>query len=417
MPTDSHDGTGTLPAKQPGSSSASDASCPNCPSTAAWGLSLWCPDCGWYPALNRCIDTGDRGEDSSGPANSWEPESPSSLLEVIPVWMWICLAGTVLTAAGTLVVGQLLPAAGNSRAVCTLGMMVLGVCVAGGVHVASFFVSIQKTDRIAPFDLLLKPVEIWKCSLVRLPQGAWRVCLLCWGTVAVVLAPLLIGGINWMGIVEGDWVEEKKPNMLQSVVAAARATRGGGADSLEDAMKDFTGEADAASGLGEAGDGEDEDGDGAAGTGEGEATEGEGEEGEDAEGEGDEEGAEGEEEDTDGDGIPDRKKAVRPLKEDCLIVGYTRSGEDVLDTLILAAAFNNQIRFAGRISTDAIPAATRNQLLARMRQMRRKTPFVRVPYEGEWLRPRMMIRVRFAEWSPTHRLVDAVFDAVLEDIR
>jgi hypothetical protein len=360
--------------------------CPNCESPDSWGKSLWCPECGWYPALNRCIDMGDDcSGDDEAPAR-WQTEEPAGLLQAIPLWGWACLGGVLLVAGLTVAAGQMLPAAGTERMLWTLLQMALGALVAGAAHVVTFFVSIQKTDRISPFDVFMRPIEIWKLTFPHLPRGAWRVCLAAWGLTAFILAPIAVGGVNWMGIFEGGPAATKAPNALQAAVSEARKDRKGGADDLEGAVKDFTGEGEEG-GTSSGGDGE------------------QGKDGKDADGKKDEEN-----EDSQAD-------VERPLTEDCLIVGYTATGEDRLDTLILAAAVKNQIRFVGRISADDVPAATRNQLLARMRQLRRKTPFVSAPYEAEWLKPLMMVRVRFAKWSGGHRMVDPVFDAMLRDVR
>ena len=216
-----------------------------------------------------------------------------------------------------------------------------------------------------------------------------------------------------MSIFEDGLVsEEPGPNLLQSVVATAQAGSGGGqADSLEDAISDFVGDAEAASGISGDEDGKDgkngKNADGAEGAGE-------------EDGDSEEEGAEGEDEDGDKEKSEDeeeQKKAVRrPMAEDCVIVGYTVSESNQLDKLVLAAAVKSRIRYVGRISADGIPSQVRRQMLTRMRQLGRSTPFVHSPLIARWLRPVMMVRVRFVKWSPNQRMIDPAFSAVLEDV-
>lgn len=395
-----------------GGHSGRAATCKNCGTTEPWGPSLWCPDCGWYPALNRCIDTAD-GDSSSAASTAapWEQQGPASFRDLFPLWACACLAGVLLIAGLTAALGYSLLDTARSRAMWTLAQMAAASLVLGVAHVASFFVSIQKSDRISPFDVLLKPVEIWKLSISRLPKGAWRVCLLSWALTALILAPLLIGGVNWMSIFEDGLVsEEPGPNLLQSVVATAQTGSGGGqADSLEDAIGDFVGDAEGAAGIN--GDEEGEEGK--------DGTDAEG-----AEGEAEEDGDEDKDEDTEEDSEQKKKdeeekkkeEARRPLAEDCVIVGYTVSESNQLDKLVLAAAVNNRIRYVGRISADGIPSQVRRQMLTRMRQLGRSTPFVHSPLIARWLRPVMMVRVRFVKWSPNQRMIDPAFSAVLKDV-
>lgn len=64
--------------------------CPECGSDVDWGLSSWCPSCGFYPAINFRNEQGSPDQDEAIDDHWWE---------VVPTWLWVLLAGICLIVA------------------------------------------------------------------------------------------------------------------------------------------------------------------------------------------------------------------------------------------------------------------------------------------------------------------------------
>ena len=65
--------------EQEESAQSADA-CPNCGSPESWGGASWCPKCGFYPKLNKCV--------GGGADESAADQEPATLIDVLPPWTW-----------------------------------------------------------------------------------------------------------------------------------------------------------------------------------------------------------------------------------------------------------------------------------------------------------------------------------------
>lgn len=327
--------------------------CPNCGSREAWGTASWCPSCGFYLRLGKCVD-------AKSPVYGQEQEI-INFWEVVPVWSWILGIGTIAILVTSFVANAYLPETGTARLCWTLAQFSSGLAALFIAHVSAFMHGVLESERLSPFDLFLKPVEVWKPAIRRLPRNPWRFWCLGWGAVAMVCAVTIIGGVRYSAIFD-DWGVEKRaaPNIVQSIVKQAREEREG-ADSLEDAMNDFVGEVE-------------------------------------------------EEE--------EQIEKAKPLEKlDCVIVGYTRSGDGSLGTLLVASVLNQKLKYVGRIFAKDVPEEIREDLMDRMPTLERKRPFVKCPYSGTWLQPVLMCRVAFKEWGFGKRMKSPELREMLADVQ
>jgi hypothetical protein len=331
-------------------------SCPHCGSTEPWGASSWCPDCGYYPALGGQAKAG-----CSEIFRQKPTEEEFKLKQFFPLWAVVLAAGVIAVIGLSFVASAILPDRGIERLLWTLTQCVLGMVAAFIGQFSAFLYAASKDDRYGPMDAFMKPIEIWKMATRTLPAGAWRLWLAGWGLTAVICGATIVGALRYEALFE-DWGIEKKAdkNLLQKVVEQAREEREGGADSLEGAMNDFVGEEDA-------------------------------------------------------------EKIEDPLAHlptmDCLIFGYVEREDGDLDAILLASVVGKDVRYVGRVPADNIPKEVRGKLLARMKGLTRKKPFVQTNDEARWLKPVLMARIAYTELTRDNQMVKAYVKVMLADLK
>lgn len=331
-------------------SGAVETTCPKCGSAEPWGLASWCPRCGYYPAFGTCVDTGPRQD---------EPSEAVSFFKVIPAWTWILIGGIggifVFNIAATL----LLPSKSFERYLWTILHIVIGTISVITAHVLAFMAGVTESSKITPFDIVLKPLEVWKPAFRKLPAKAWRVWMAAWGLWAVFCAVTLVGGVRYSTIFD-DWGFEKSANvnLVQEIVKKARIEGEKGAESLEDAMNDFVGVP-------------------------GEETE---------------------------------EEIAKWPHADCLIIGYQPDKvAGGFSSLLVASIIDNRLRYVGMISVKDIPMESREQLYAKMRSLVQKKPFVQADLEAIWIKPQLMCRVAYKDFTKSKEFIRPKFREMLRD--
>jgi len=331
---------------------AAGPACSNCGSTEPWGAASWCPCCGYYPAFNTCVDTGPRQD---------EPAEAINFLKVFPQWVWVLAAGIVAIFALSLTARLSLPPTGSKRLVWTLLQMAIASVSIFVAHLTAFLSGVPESEKASPFDLFMKPVELWKPALRKLPRHAWRVWCMAWGLWGMFCAVVLVGGVRYSAIFD-DWGFEKRAsvNVVQAIVDKARDEAEEGAESLDGAVKDFVGE---------------------------------------------------EEEEKD-----ENEELDKLPQTDCLILGYIPNGNGGFSSLLVASVVGNQLRYVGSISVDDIPAEERAALYRRMHSLEQSKPFVKTDMSATWLKPVLMCRVAYKQWTKSQQLDGPRFREMLKDV-
>jgi hypothetical protein len=340
---------------------AAKPGCPQCGSTEPWGLASWCPRCGYYPALGKQVGPLPPAVDES------EATAAPPLWTLVPRWGWILGAGVVAIIAVSIVGRLCTPDDSWARTYWALGQIVVGLVTCCVAHAWSYMVAITKTDRFGVFDIFLKPGAIWGTTLQRLPQTVRQLWLGSWGLSAVLFAMIVVGGLRYSAIFD-DWGFKKTaaPNLVKAVSEKAQAHKGNAtSDSMEGAIKDFTGEADV-------------------------------------------------------DNLAKKvepKPVPAPVEKretlDCLIIGYTQAeGSATFSHLLLASLVNGKLKFVGLVS-QGLSDETRTELHQQLITLRRETPFVRCNFSGKWVQPALMCRVSYKSWPTGGRLQEARFEAQL----
>jgi hypothetical protein len=330
--------------------------CPHCGSVEPWGSMSWCPACGFYPALGGTslrsaeevgADTGDR--------EAWETrdDGPANLFDMIPAWGWMAMGGTVLILLANIGARVMLPLKDSHRALLTLLEFSVGFILAAVSHLQAYLFAACKSDKFGPFDFFMKPIEIWKPTVKKLPEGSKRVCGMAWGTTAIFAALLIMAGFAFDSIFD-DWGFEKHeaPSLVKEVVKKARK-KGNGNEDLEGAIKEFVGE--------------------------------------------------GELEDAD---------AVL-LETRCVIIGYTRTDMGQLDSVVLSSAPRGRLAYVGLLSQADVPEESRQDLLNELEALKQlKTCYIKqdVPLKSAiWVEPKVLCLIEHKSWTTQYRLQQPKF--------
>lgn len=336
--------------------------CPNCQSSEDWGGGSWCPACGYHAALGLRVEAAiaEEPEPDTGPANLWE---------AIPHWVWAMLLGIVGIVALSIAVRLSLVGNDVFRARWALAQAALAEFAAILVHVLAYLYAAEKSDRVSPFDVVLKPIAIWKPTFASLPRYAWRVWTFAWAETAFLCALLIIGGLSYSALFD-DWGVKKRASMNTTQAIAEQARRNSsGEDSLTDAVK----EAASASAADLAAN-------------------------------------------------PDPTDHSTPEADalptvECLIVGYRKDSRENPTTLLLATAVGRKMQYVGMISTFGIPREEVEELRQRLPKLEQNRPFVKCRYPAVWLKPVLLCEVEFEEWTNANRLRRPKFKQMLGDVQ
>lgn len=228
-------------------------------------------------------------------------------------------------------------------------------------HVLALIHASSKSDRYSPFDLLMKPMGLWKPTFAALPKNAWRVWMFAWGQTAMICAVLIIGGLIFSALFD-DWgvAKNSNANLVQAIADQAREN-GDDADSLDEALNNTA---------------------------------------------------------TVADEVTPKEDAV-PIENptaECLIFGYRKNLAGEPTSLLLATTVKGRMKYVGMISVVGIPEEALQTLIARMPNLTQNNPFVKCRYKAVWLRPQLMCEVEFEDWTRGKQLKKPQFLQLLAEI-
>lgn len=352
--------------------------CVSCGSTEPWGFSSWCPQCGYYPALQTRVEA---------PAVPVRDDSrPASLKDILPPWV-LLMGGGMFVVIGVSVWARLaVDGESSARLLWAVSQILVGLIAFGVAHGTAYFVAITHSDKIGPFDAIMSPMVIWRPTFARLPKGASRTCLAVWGITAVLTALLIVDGIPWASLFDGKATKKKAaPNLLQKVVKEARKERASEEESLEGAIESFVGDAEEGAAK------EDEK--------DAEMTPEEKEKAEKAKAE--------------------KERAERLAKKeslDCVIFGYQPESDDDFGVLMLATIVKGRLSFVCTVTAESVPPEERKRMMEKFKTLHRTRPLVKTTLDGTWVQPVLMCRVAHSGWTRDKRLKNAEFVESLADV-
>lgn len=338
--------------------------CPECGTHEPWGLSSWCPKCGYYPALGKCVGQPEMQEEESA-----KPQ-PQTIWELIPEWGWVLAIGTI-GALGLSVAGRFLTTDPTELCLWTLTQATIGCLMFLIGHFVVYLNAVSKSVEFGILSIVLTPLKIWRPTINRFPEGAWKIDMAVWGLTLTVGAFAIVGGFEFDSLFD-DWGVRKTTNvnLVSTIVDHAKEAEGdGGAENLEDALNDFAG--------------------------------------------GSEEAAKA--------AIPEVEEKEEPADKlfeyDCLIVGYRTASDGGIKSVLLASSYKKKLVYAGTLDANEIPADVLENWQQQLPQLEQFAPFVKSKGPATWIKPRVTVKVSSKGWTDTnHRLIKPKFVSLLQEI-
>ena len=123
-----------------------------------------------------------------------------------------------------------------------------------------------------------------------------------------------------------------------------------------------------------------------------------------------------------GDAVPEEEEEEEIAEiflptVDCLIFGYTLNGKKDLESILVATVDQHKLKYVAQIFASDIPEEAREILMERMPPLQREKPFVKCLIPGTWLKPSLMCRVAYEDWTRKRRLKNFHFRKLLANVK
>jgi hypothetical protein len=220
-----------------------NSGCPQCGSKQSWGLSSWCPECGYYPSIDASPD-GKSGVRIAPEFRQQGDEEPATILHAIPVWMWIALGG--MAGIFAVSVGIRVYYDGHEDAPTRLSwmMVIAGLTSTITAHALSLRYAMRSDARVTLSDGLVAWIAVWQPTIADLPATRRRLWSLIWGCTVMLCAVGITGGmdLDWL-LKPGEpfYVKEATGTAIGAIADAARQQQPD-ADSMEEALHSIAGD-------------------------------------------------------------------------------------------------------------------------------------------------------------------------------
>lgn len=339
--------------------------CPQCGSKESWGVSPWCPTCFYHPKMGSVVEHAPPTEQQAAPSTA---DTYLGMLQAVPNWARILYAGVIAIFVTTLTAAVALPADGPYRLIWTVVQAVVGVVAVGVAQVTVFLSTVPNSDRYGPFDVVLKPCEIWKSTIRDLPADAWRLWQVAWGLTATMSSLVLIGGIRYSAVFEVPQADmHVRKNVAPTVIAKTQSqVSDKQLDSYRAAMAKQSIPASSSEKPAKV----------------------------QAEKMGPPQGI---------------HLSVGARQAECAIVGYVKDTQGRIASILLGSIVDGQFTYVGRLSASQIPVAVRDALESRLPQLEQASPSLATSQTATWLKPVLTCRIDHGGLTRAKTLKDAKF--------
>lgn len=328
-----------------------DETCAKCHTTASWGSSSWCPDCGYYPGISDALPEHEREVD---PNALVEEQTVAEKQPLLAQWIILAIAGPTTILVLSIAARYYFTYFGGDRSLFSFIMFLLGIVSFVGAHVLTSIRAMQADSGVTPFDVIGKPIEMWRPTIQDLPKTGNRIVFGVCGVTAIISALVITGGIDFGSIFANPWVErkEEKAGVISRLMHSAPEADGDPDKTMEETLEELAPipqELD-------------------------EATQAL---------------------------LP---SADKPLT--CVVYGYMKDGENDFGRLLLAANIGGQRVHVGTMDAKNLPDHVRQNLASRLRKLERSKRSVDSRYNGTWVEPSIGLNISFDSWSISGELAN-----------
>jgi ATP dependent DNA ligase C terminal region len=339
--------------------------CQKCAAPLELGVVTVCQKCGWYASLGVFVEVDQEWEtaldDPAPTSHSPQTSHLRTWIELIPRWGWVIIGSVLVVVAESVAVRLATPTGGSLRTAWSLTQLAIGALVVICCHTFNFLSLAADDADVGLLDLLLKPIKLWLRTFHNLPRRLKLVNATACGLTAALMSLVVIGGIPYERLWDWGIKERPKQNLMGAVMDRMKELGSDkGSDNLEDAINDFAGSQGAA-------------------------------------------------EETKPKPEPPKPRE----KADCLILGYQLDRDGRISTLLLGAAYQGKLVFAGR-ATPKLDDDESTALLKMLMSVATNKPLIRIPDEdARWVKPSCACRVTYAEQFNSGRFRDVQWDKLL----
>jgi hypothetical protein len=209
--------------------------CPRCDTklTNPEGLG-WCSECGYCHSLEEegktLPDPDEKPETAAKPSPLGVMEF-GQLMQKLPSWVWIMIAGLVTVIGLSIAANMLLPDVCLARALWSALQMVLGFCGLVGVQLWAVLRYGSEDDKLGAKDIVL-PGGVWRVVIRRLPASRGALWVGTWCLTAIICGAFIIGGYDY-------WLELLKEGKFRRMAAALDRSSEVVASNKEDTAKEI----------------------------------------------------------------------------------------------------------------------------------------------------------------------------------
>jgi hypothetical protein len=345
-------------------------SCEKCSAPMKSGTVSICRHCGWYGSLGQFVEV-DRdweaccGDDVKPTAPQVAPSHAQVWLNLLPRWAWIMIASSAAVVVESIVVRLATPEDSAFRTNWSLTQLVVGFIAFISAHFLNFLFAIADDADTGAIDFLLRPLKLWMKSFRNLPSRLWVANTASTGYVAAVMSIVVIGGLPYDRLWDWGFKQPPQQNLLSAVMKQAQQIEGSGDKDMEEAMKDFAGQAGA-----------------------------------------------------DGLGANDKKPTpAKPRrKADCVILGYRVGAGGKLQSLVLGTSYQNKLVFACSVAPKFSEEESAG-LLQMLADSQSSQAYISKVSDAQWVVPKFSCRVSYESQNEHGRLVNAKWVEYLGQIR
>ncbi|MCA9038032.1 MAG: hypothetical protein KDA91_23065 [Planctomycetaceae bacterium] len=324
--------------------------CARCGCTEPWGESSWCPKCGYYPVVETAEEDrmGWRAEVAA--EASAEEEVEPNLLNCIPGWMWIMVAGSSSIFIASVMARKFFETTSDHQSYWAWTELLVGAGAAFIAHVWAAIVAKKIDDRLNVSDVIVNWMAVWQPTITKLPASVPRLWMFVWGHTAVICSLFIIGGHDTSMFFRQGPVEDTEvlPDVVGAVAAAAKS-QSTEEESIEDALHKIGDPEEML--AAEAAKMEDEA----------------------------------------------RKQEAPALPQIfCAVFGLRVDRRGTPTHFLLCGQTRGELQYVGTVSAKSLSRETLRSVTARLAKTNQRRPVVRTIHSGIWVAPKVTMRIEYA---------------------